>query len=290
MKTLLTFRLALPLAAALAALATLPAQAVGRLTDIQVIDRESGEVLPVYRHRGEHWVAGRSGTRYAVALRNTSADRVLGVVSVDGVNVVSGETAALNQTGYVLGPWQSYQVIGWRKSGSEIAAFHFTASPASYAERTGRPANVGVIGVALFREKLAPSPVLLPRSRTGPMDSEGADAAAESRAERIAPQAKSAASAGQAADAPDETPLAARRMAPAVPAPRLGTGHGAREEDRVGQTSFERRSERPDEIVRIRYDSLENLVAMGIVPARPMPPRPDPFPEPASPRYVPDPS
>ncbi|MDM7948099.1 hypothetical protein [Hydrogenophaga sp.] len=278
----------------MALLVTLRAHALGRLADVQLIDRDSGEVLPVYRHQGEHWVAGRSGARYAVALRNTSSGRTLNVVSVDGVNVISGETAALHQTGYVLGAWQSYQVTGWRKSDSEIAAFHFTASPASYAERTGRPANLGVIGVALFREKVVPPPVLMPAPRpySPSQNRERLGAAAgEASAESAAPMAEQRASAdGASAESLADSPVASRRMAPAAPAPRLGTGHGAREGDRVGHTNFERRSSRPDEIIRIRYDSFDNLVAMGVIPQRAVPPRPNPFPEPAVSRYAPDPS
>ncbi|MDP3669271.1 MAG: hypothetical protein Q8R69_06240, partial [Telluria sp.] len=156
MKPLAVLRTTLATAALLAA--NLPAHAVGRLADIQVVDRDSGETLTVYRHQGEHWVAGRPGARYAVSVRNATPGRVLGVVSVDGVNVISGETAAWQQTGYVLSPWQQHAITGWRKSDAEVAAFHFTASSASYAERTGRPAHVGVIGVAVFREKPLPSP------------------------------------------------------------------------------------------------------------------------------------
>jgi hypothetical protein len=100
-------RLLLSACSAFALLGALPAQALGRLADVQIIDRDSGEVMAVYRHRGEHWVAGRPGARYAVALRSMSAGRTLNLVSVDGINAISGETAALNQTGYVLGPWQS---------------------------------------------------------------------------------------------------------------------------------------------------------------------------------------
>jgi hypothetical protein len=48
-----TARLALSALAALAFLGTPPAHAVGRLTDINVIDRDSGATLPVYRHRGD---------------------------------------------------------------------------------------------------------------------------------------------------------------------------------------------------------------------------------------------
>ena len=106
-------------------------------------------------------MAGRPGARYAIEIRNRLGERLLAVTSVDGVNVVSGATAAWDQTGYVFGPGERYQITGWRKTDAEVAAFTFTDSPNSYAERTGRPANVGVIGVALFRER-QPQPVYAP--------------------------------------------------------------------------------------------------------------------------------
>ncbi len=262
MKPLPVVRATLALLAALAASTPLPALAVGGLADVQVIDRDSGETLTVYRHRGEHWVAGRTGARYAVSVRNASPGRVLGVVSVDGVNVISGETATWQQTGYVLSPWQQHAINGWRKSDSEVAAFHFTASSDSYAERTGRPAHLGVIGVAVFREKPLPPPP--PAIAPSPMQREQS-AAEESRS---------------------SAPASAADMAK----PRLGTGHGERETSVVSHTTFERRSHRPDELIRIRYDSRENLVAMGIIPTLPTPPRPNPFPGVVHPGYAPDPS
>ena len=72
--------------------------------------------------------------------------------------------------------------------------------------------------------------------------------------------------------------------------PQLGTGHGDRERDRVGQTDFERRSSRPDEVVRIRYDSRESLIALGVIPPerRSWRDRPSAFPG-ANRGYVPDP-
>jgi hypothetical protein len=48
-------------------------------------------------------------------------------------------------------------------------------------------------------------------------------------------------------------------------------------------------SSEPNEVIRIRYDSLQNLMAMGIVRRpRPMPVGADPFPASAH-QYVPDP-
>jgi len=140
------------------------AQAVrGNLADLTIIDRDNGAILIPYLYHGEYWIAGRPGSRYAVEVRNHLGERLLVVMSVDGVNVVSGATAAWDQGGYVFSPGDQYQVTGWRKSDTEIAAFTFTESPNSYAERTGRPANVGVIGVALFRER---PPIAIPAEVT----------------------------------------------------------------------------------------------------------------------------
>ena len=138
-------------AALLSTTACMPA--FGRsLVDIDVVDRDTGQWLPETPHRGDTWVAGTPGHRYAVRLTNTSSERVLVVLSVDGVNAVTGETAHPSQAGYVLAPWQSTEIAGWRKSMEDVAQFVFTDLPDSYAARTGRPDNVGVIGVAVFRE------------------------------------------------------------------------------------------------------------------------------------------
>lgn len=280
---------ALGVLTAITLLGVLPAHALGRVSDVQLIDRETGGTLPVYRHRGEYWVAGQPGARYAIAIHNKQRGRVLGVVSVDGINAISGETAGLDQTGYVLRARQSYRVTGWRKSDDQVAAFHFTTAPESYAERTGRPGQMGVIGVALFREKVeAPPPaVFSPWPRSPSFDNE-----MQSKAQAGSPLAESADQApSAAADAMGQSSSAlARRRATEAPAEKLGTGHGARENDHVRHTAFERRSPRPDEIVRIRYDSRENLIAMGIIPLLPVPPRPNPFPVGSDSRYAPDPN
>jgi hypothetical protein len=68
--------------------------------------------------------------------------------------------------------------------------------------------------------------------------------------------------------------------------PKLGTGHGERESSPTTLTNFERLQQEPNEIVRIHYDSLNNLIAMGVVPAPPG--KPEAFPA-SQPRYVPDP-
>ena len=90
------------------------AQAAGRLAEVRVVDRDSGLPLRTYYHRGEYWVAGKPGARYAVEIRNTLHQRLLAVTSVDGVNVLTGDTARWDQSGYVLHAEEAYEITGWR--------------------------------------------------------------------------------------------------------------------------------------------------------------------------------
>ncbi|MGA0031902.1 MAG: hypothetical protein ACO3HA_01045, partial [Burkholderiales bacterium] len=146
-------------AAALVAFGLAPqAGAVGRLADVVVYDRAQNRTLPVYVHEGRHYVVGRPGNEYEIRVRNRQRGDVLAVVSVDGIDAITGETADWQQSGYVLGAREKFAVKGWRKSLERVAAFYFTSLPDSYAARTGRPDNVGVIGVALFHRK--PQPVV----------------------------------------------------------------------------------------------------------------------------------
>jgi len=263
------------------------ANAAGSLADVQIIDRDTGSALPMYRSRGEIWVAGRPGARYSIMIQNRRSERLLAVTAVDGINVISGETGAWSQSGYVFSPGESYEIAGWRKSNAEIAAFNFTAAGNSYAERTGRPANIGVIGIALFLER--PARVSHYESRDRRSEEQGY---AQNRIEGDADGAARAAPPSPAAS--DSAPKL-EELKPSdassytAPAQKLGTGHGARETSYVLNTTFDRLSSAPNELIRIRYDSYENLVAMGVVPTRPAWQRPNPFPDSPIQRYVPDP-
>ena len=126
---------------------------------MQLVDRDSGATIAQYPSRGRRYSRGTPGARYAIRLSNRGGERVLVVLSVDGVNAITGDTASWHQSGYVLSPGESFDITGWRKSDERIAAFEFTSLGDSYAARTGRPANVGVIGAAVFRE-LPPPPVV----------------------------------------------------------------------------------------------------------------------------------
>ncbi|WP_240703565.1 hypothetical protein [Thermomonas aquatica] len=234
-------RVLLSLAIAATVACSMPSSA-SDLVEMDVIDRDNGQWLPEYRHRGQDWIAGVPGHRYAVRLTNTTGQRVLVVLSVDGVNAVTGQTAAPSQAGYVLEPWETAEIAGWRKSLDDVAQFLFTDLPDSYAARTGRPDDVGVIGIAVFRERqLRPlySPMPSPPVASG----------------RAREQAASKAAAPAAADS---------AMAESAPQ-RLGTGHGQREWAPVGQTEFVRASRSPQQLSQLRYDDADTLAAIGVL-------------------------
>ncbi len=153
--------------AALALALSAQACASGGLVDLGVYDRAGGRRLLPHWHQGRAYVAGRPGDEYRLLLRNRSGEPLLAVVSVDGINVITGERADPQQSGYVLEPGRSVEILGWRKSLAQTAAFYFIDMADSYAARTGRPGNVGVIGVALFRKKQLPPPAALGRAEQG---------------------------------------------------------------------------------------------------------------------------
>jgi hypothetical protein len=225
------------------------------LVDLQLRDLDQSQTLPRYPFRGQDYVAGQPGHRYAVVLQNLTGERVLAVVSVDGVNAISGQTAGSQQSGYVLEPWQRLEVRGWRKNLSEVAEFQFTSLEDSYAARTGRPRNVGVVGVAAFRER-RPAPI--------PYDYQDRISAAEPAA------APPAASADRAASGALAEQSRARSQETYAPQQKLGTGHGQRRWDSATLTQFERESSRPNQVLSLYYDAAEVLAARGIIP-RPSP-------------------
>lgn len=252
------------------------ALALGHKVDVSVVDRETGDTLAIYPYRGQQYIAGRPGSRYAIRVTNRTGERVMAVMSVDGVNIISGQTASWSQSGYVLAPWQSYEINGWRKSDQEVAAFEFTSLPDSYAARTGRPNDVGVIGVAVFTERVQWQP---PAPSVERSESRRSDAGNDSTPR------------GALADKATESLAPAAKPAAPAPAERLGTGHGARESSQVTSTNFVRSSVRPVEIVSLQYDRYENLARAGIIPQVGWTePNPRPFPRSAQRSgYVPDP-
>lgn len=267
-----------------------------QLVGLSVVDRETGQVLPAWRANGRTFIAGEPGARYGLRVTNYTAGRVKVVLSVDGVNIITGASAGYDQRGYIIAPHASEDLNGWRKSDQEIAAFTFAPLTDSYAARTGRPQDVGVIGMAVFTERAPPPRAPLyetpsaakpaaPRLQLGPM----AGFSAPSPPPPPPPPALMPAPGVMGGHPPAAEADAAGSGAYAQRSEKLGTGHGAREWSYSPTVWFQCATPYPVQIGRIEYDTYENLIAAGVIPRRPGP-QPRPFPvEPGREGYVPDP-
>jgi hypothetical protein len=194
---------------------------------------------------GRRYVLGGIGERYQIHLVNPTSERLEAVVSVDGLDAIAGRPASLERRGYILPAFADITIDGWRTSLETVAAFRFSSVRQSYAARTGHDRNVGVIGVAFFRERPPPPVAWRP---------------AVPRAEASSPPAPADAAGGASAS----------RAAPTTPSrPGLGTEFGEAHELQVTEIPFVRASRSPMTVTELRYDDREGLLARGIVVPQP---------------------
>ncbi len=285
------------------------------LADLTVVNRGTGLAMAVWRSGERVFVAGEQGARYCLRVANRTNGRVLVVLSVDGVNIISGDTAGYDGRGYILNPYETYDIQGWRKSETEVAAFSFTALAQSYAAETGRPGNVGVIGMAVFRER--PRPTITPLAVTPPAPAPPPPPPIARNApiapppplpippvEKPIPAPLAAPS--SAGDSVQSVVVTGSRIArrdytpsPPLSSPKafqearraqdekLGTGHGALERSVVNIVRFDRATPYPQFVRQIEYDSYANLIRIGVIPSPPPDHPLHAFPR--APGFVPDP-
>ncbi len=256
--------------AALAVLACATPSASGQSLRTQVSGYElevlvDGSPVPTFSHRGEAYVLGRLGDRYVLRVHNRTGRRIEAVVSVDGRDAVDGKTADFRtKRGYLVPAYGFVDIDGWRLSQREAAAFRFSSVSDSYAARTGSARNVGVIGVAVFPER-----VYTPRPRPYPVqpyygmrDDEYRD-----RGEPSSPSPTAAESSGAAGRAADSATAQAESSPSKAKSsrPGLGTEFGERTYSPIHEVQFVRASSSsPSAVLGARYNSRDGLIALGI--------------------------
>jgi hypothetical protein len=117
------------------------------------INDGSGEALEAVHLGDRTFVIGQAGERYSIVLTNHTNHRFEAVATVDGLDVINGKTGSMQNRGYVLMPFATLQIDGFRQSQDTVAAFRFSKVSDSYAAQVGKARNVGVIGVAFFLEQ-----------------------------------------------------------------------------------------------------------------------------------------
>lgn len=118
---------------------------------VQVIDG-AGSPLAGLTEATKSLVVGHTGDRYSIQITNHSNERFEVVATVDGLDVLDGRPGSFAKRGYLIDANSSLEIDGFRRSTSAVAAFRFGSVKDSYAAHTSGDRNVGVIGIAVFRE------------------------------------------------------------------------------------------------------------------------------------------
>jgi hypothetical protein len=116
----------------------------------------NGRPVQTYHHEGRYFIESREGAEYCIEIKNDNWHRIEAVVAVDGLSVITGKTASKADSGYIVNGYGKVQIKGFRKSNEEVGAFKFTKKEQSYAAGKGGVDNVGIIAVAVYKEKQNP--------------------------------------------------------------------------------------------------------------------------------------
>jgi len=269
----------------------------GQLCELQVLVH--GKPVREYQHDGRLFLEGRKGSDFTIRLKNLTRKRILAVISIDGLSIITGEEASVKEGGYVLNARETLNIPGWSLNNDEVARFFFHKAAESYAAKTGKPRNVGVIGAAIFKEKPNFTSVL--RS-TGGVSFDCYPASYDPNGTAKGPVFQTyycSHSVGEVSDisvtnsvSPDcvncstvVEPSETERGATSVNqvqqsmTSEIGTGFGKRQGFKVQEVAFDREGPNPNELLEITYDTRKGLEKRGVdLNWRPTVARPTPFP------------
>jgi len=232
---------------------------------------QGGKVLRQVHHDGRIFVEAPPEGDYIIRLtNNTWANRRMAVVSVDGINVLDGKEASLGGSGYVLRGGESIDIKGWRRSDTKVASFTFKPTDESYSAQVGKgTSNVGVIGVAVFDEKVEPV-FRTPFHGFGSTTLDSMPIATNGGGPRLS------ASAGTTYGARGtQGRLRRKSVKKSTESLDVGTGYGKEATMYTQATTFERASDHPVMTLSYQYATRERLKEWGVPVA---PPQPNPFP------------
>jgi len=228
-----------------------------------------GKPIQEYHKDDRTFVEGRRGSNFALELTNLTARRICVHPTVDGLSAMNGKEASrLANDGYVLYPFQKAVIPGWRLNDEEVARFFFAGDGKSYAEKTGKGLDKGVIACAVWEEKQA----VRIEPEMSFMVSDGPNAAGELNSTRYSEENTSGSMEWMPSEAhPKSKSITRGRRSRAggmrvncCSTQNLGTGFGKREKHEVHTTTFDKATDEPAVVATIYYDDLKGLRAQGI--------------------------
>jgi len=237
--------------------------------------RVHGRPVREYRHNGQTFIEGRKGTDFVLRVRNTIGCRILAVISIDGLSIMDGKVASVNDIGYIIDPYEFIDIPGWRLNDHAIAKFVFDASAGSYAAQMDKPQNIGVIGCAIFKEEPRP-----PVMRHTVLDmNRGGDPRGQTRGGHsgVGNMTYNSATWTGGPTSSTTSPFKGGESVATVycsSTPQVqqevGTGFGAEQTHEVTSVEFNRNNLTPDETLEIRYDSKKALKKRGVPMRKPV--------------------
>ena len=211
-----------------------------------------GKPVKKIRHGNETYLPVEAGKEFSLKITNQSDRQIEAVITVDGVDIVDGGVGSYNNRGYLVRPYQSFTVDGWRVDNNTVHKFKVSGDGQkedSYAAKRGMGGNIGVIGVAIFWEKRAKvkAPQVVKKERPKPWD-------------MPRKYYGSSGISGQSANfcSTVEEPTSANLQS-------VGTEMGDAKHSHVQEVSFFRVSDFPSCVISLYYDTVPALAKKGVI-------------------------
>lgn len=115
----------------------------------------NGKPVKKYNNNGQIYIEAKKGSQYEIKINNHLNKRIKAIISVDGIDVLSGKPADYNSRGYVINAYAPFVLKGYRVDDQNVAAFKFDDGEKSYATevtKSKKSKNNGVIGIRIYEE------------------------------------------------------------------------------------------------------------------------------------------
>jgi hypothetical protein len=237
-----------------------------------------GKPVQEYHHDSRTFIEGRVGSNFELEMKNLTHRKLLAHPTVDGLSAMTGKEASMkDDEGYIIHPYQTFQVPGWRLNNEEVAQFFFAGGGKSYAEKTGKGKDKGVIACAVWEEEIKfYEPNWYRSSRSGlftldrgvnphglPTDDigDGTCSLTHTTTNATFDNEQEVASCNMAFE---EKTIGALSIEPECSLNNIGTGFGKKAQHNVYTVTFNKATTDPIVIATIYYDNLEGLRNRGI--------------------------
>jgi hypothetical protein len=209
-----------------------------------------------HRARGKIYVEAVKDEEYVLRLYNRLPVRVAVALSVDGLNTIDARrTTARDASKWVIPPYGSINITGWQMSSTRARRFYFTNERDSYANKLGRPSDMGVISAVFFCERHERLEIVQPPH---PLES-------KPRNDNRSESKRSSQQGGAPSASANKGRVNRREIEPDADDEYAATGIGRSVSNDVWRVQMDLEPQLAAEIT-IRYEFRDALVRLGVLP------------------------